>query len=59
LAGKNREEVHLQRGVTEKQCCVDLENIAMTHTANRIINLLYKCPEEHRFQAAGKEREKD
>ena len=32
LAGKNREEVHLQRGVTEKQCCVDLENIAMTHT---------------------------
>ncbi len=22
-------------------------------------HLLYKCPEEHRFQAAGKEREKD
>jgi hypothetical protein len=24
-----------------------------------LINLLYKCPEEHRFQAAGNERKKE
>ena len=25
----------------------------------KLINLLYKCPEEHRFQAAGNERKKE